>query len=176
MRDTCQAVRVRDAEVEDLSGAHQIVQAAQDFVDRCRAVPDVQVQQVDVVGPELREAPLHGADHALAMVAAGVGVARGGGHRVLGRDHEAVTLAARKLPQQPLGAAVGVLVRCVNEVAAAVDIGVEEATRLVGIRAPTPVLSEGHGAERQRRNAQTGAAEKLECVEGSSLGHGFDSW
>src|SRR6202040_2621734 len=41
---------VRDADVENLALANQIVQAAHDFFHGCDSIPDVHPVQVDVVG------------------------------------------------------------------------------------------------------------------------------
>jgi hypothetical protein len=62
----------------DFPCTDQIIEAAQDFVERRGAVGHVGPQQVDAVGLEALEAFLYRADEILAVVA-GAGDAVGGG-------------------------------------------------------------------------------------------------
>src|SRR3546814_7433606 len=44
--------RVRQADVGDLAGAHEVIECTQDLVDRRAAVPDVQIQKIDEIRSE----------------------------------------------------------------------------------------------------------------------------
>ena len=151
--------RVGDARIDDLAGAHQVVKAAHHLFHGGGVVPDVQVQQVDVVGVQTLQAGFHAAHHALAVVAAAVGVAGVQVQAVLGGQHRAVALARHETAQQGFAAAAGVEVGGVHKVAAALGVQVEHAARLGLVGAPAPVGAEGHGAQRQRADAQAAAAQ-----------------
>jgi hypothetical protein len=84
------------------------------------------------------------------MVAARVGITRLARHRELGGEHDALALVAQELAEQALGGAVRVIDGGVDEVAATVDVEIEDAARLRRVCAPAPVLTEGHGAQCQR--------------------------
>src|ERR1700704_2468306 len=103
------------------------------------------------------------------MVATGVRILGAGASRVLGGDRQALALVCRELADELLSGAVCVVVRAVDEVAAAIDVGVEDSLRLLALRAPAPVGAECHRAERQRRDAQAGATEEAVGVEGIRL-------
>ena len=55
--------------------AHEIVQRPEDLLDRGGEVPLVQPVEVHVIGAEALEARLQGLEDALAVVAAGIGIA-----------------------------------------------------------------------------------------------------
>src|SRR3546814_1241948 len=76
------------------------------------------------------------------------------------------------LADEPFRGAVGVAVRGVDEVAAAIDIRVEDAARLSFIGAPAPIGAKRHCAERHRRNPEARTAEKGVSVEVPGGGHG----
>src|ERR1700704_6504908 len=103
------------------------------------------------------------------MVATGVRIFGAGGSRVLGGDRQALALVCRELADEPLSGTVCVVVRAVDEVAAAIYVGVEDSVRFLAVRAPTPVGAECHRAERHRRDAQAGATEEAVGVKGICL-------
>ena len=112
----------------------------------------MQPVQVDVVGLQPAERLLAGRHHGLARAASAVGVARVHIAEELGGDHEPVPLGlilADVVADDLLGVALGVDVRGVEEVPAALDVGVHDPVGLIHIRPPTPILAEGHGAKAQ---------------------------
>src|SRR5207253_1631250 len=56
----------------------------------------------------------------------------------------------------------------IDEVAAALHVGVEHALRLLALRSPTPIGPERHRPERERRDAQAGATEQAVVLERAS--------
>jgi hypothetical protein len=108
----------------------------------------------DVIGAELPEALLDGPHHVEAMIAARIWVAGLSGRRELRRDDEPLTLVADEFPQEPFGGAIGVVRRGIDEVAAPVDVEIEDATGFGDVGAPAPFRSAGHGAQAHGRNAQ----------------------
>ena len=74
-------------------------------------------------------------------------------------------VAADVVADDLLRVALGVDVGGVDEVAAAVEVAVEDRCGLLDAGAPAPVLAEGHGAEAERADAQAGAAERDVVVE-----------
>ena len=61
--------RVRNAEVEDLAGRDEMVQAIHDFLDTAGVIPPMQVEDIDVVGSELLEGSMNGNMHRFEVVA-----------------------------------------------------------------------------------------------------------
>src|SRR5437868_3250180 len=64
-----------------------------------------------------------------------------------------------------LGVPLGVAVGSVDEIAAALDVAIENRLRLLRLGAPAPFLSEGHGAEAERTDAKAGPAEGDVVIE-----------
>ena len=130
--------RVADAEVEDLAGADEVVERLHELGDGGGEVPPVDVQQIDIVGPQLLEAVAHGEVQRLGRVADEVGVEGGvvalvgapGGGELGGDDHLVAHAALREPFADPLlGLLVLVVVGRVDEVAA---LGVEEVHHFEG--------------------------------------------
>ncbi len=157
--------RIADAQIEHLARLHQMLQPAHHFVRCGGEIPGVQVQQVDPVGGKLAQAGFDRANQVQAMIAAGIDVVRIACHGEFGGQHEAFASVLDQLAEDAFGAAVGVVHRGVDEVAAAVGIGVEDALGFDCICAPAPGFAEGHGAQRQWRDAQAGAAEQALVVQ-----------
>lgn len=157
--------RVADAQVQHLAGTHQIIQRAHHFIRRGGEVPGVQVQQVDAVGGELAQAGFHRAHQVEPVIAAGIDVARLARHGELGRHHHTLALVGDQPAQHAFGRTVGVVHRGVDEVAATLDICIEDARGVGFIGTPAPFLAEGHRAQRQRRDAQAGAAEQAILIQ-----------
>ncbi|MNI84723.1 hypothetical protein D3C73_1416520 [compost metagenome] len=99
------------------------------------------------------------------MVAGVVRIARHGRQGVLAGDHQPFAAALGEPPEQGLCAAIGVVVCGIDEVAAAFDVGIEDAAGLGFVRAPTPVGTEGHRAQRHRADTQAGAAEQAVVIK-----------
>src|SRR5262249_59260002 len=90
----------------------------------------------------------------------------------LGGDDEAV--AARLVPpyvvaDDLLGVAPGVEVRGVDEVAAELEVAIDDLLGLLHARAPAEVFAERHRAEAKRAHAQAGAPEGHVVVERHDL-------
>jgi hypothetical protein len=149
---------IADAEIEDLPRPDEVVEATHHLVRPGRHVPSVQVEEIDAIGAELPEALLSGPHQVEAMVAAGIRVAGLSGHRELRREDEPLTLVADKFSHEAFGGAVGVVHRDIDEVAAPIDVEIEDATGFGDVGAPAPLRPKGHGAQAQRRNAQTRAS------------------
>src|SRR5947209_6428922 len=94
------------------------------------------------------------------MVTAEVRIARAIGERVLRRQDEVVAIGRDELSDEPLRRPVRVVAGRVDEVAAGLDVAVEDATALLLRRAPAPVLAEGHRAEAELRDAQAASSEQ----------------
>jgi hypothetical protein len=85
--------RVRDAGVEHLPRAHEVVEGLDDLLDGGERVPDVQPVEVDVVGAKTLETRVDRPDDALAMSAAGVRVGlRTDVESVLGRHDPVIAV------------------------------------------------------------------------------------
>src|SRR5512134_3611295 len=95
------------------------------------------------------------------MVAARVGVAGAHVERELGGDDEPVAVTGDELAGPPLAGPVVVLVRGVEEIAPCPGVGVEDATGLDFVLAPSRLGAEGQGAEGEFRDAQAARAEQL---------------
>jgi hypothetical protein len=134
------------------------------------------VEQVDIVALQQPQAFLDRGDHALAMVAAGVRIAWPRRHGVFGRDHESLALALSKFSDKPLRGAVGVVVGRIDEVAAAIDVSIEDAPRFVLLCAPAPVRPERHRAKGERRNPKAGTAEQTIRHKIERSRHGNVPW
>src|SRR5260370_39648464 len=70
---------IRDADVENLALANNIVQTSHDFFHGCDSIPDVHPVQVDVVGLQSLQTGFQCLHHILAVIASRIGiVARSG--------------------------------------------------------------------------------------------------
>jgi len=101
-------------------------------------------------------------DDGFAIAAAAVRVAEEHVRHELRRDDEALALlpiATDVLADDRLGVTLRVAVRRVDEVAAAIDVRIEDALGLFRLRSPTPFFAEGHRAEAMRADAKTRATE-----------------
>jgi hypothetical protein len=116
-------------------------------------VPHVEPVHVDVVGAEAAQAGVERLDHVLAMAAAAVGIAGAGVDGVLGGQHPPGPLGGDQLAGDLLAGAVGVGVGGVDEVAAGLGEGLQDAGALVLGGAPSPLRTEGHGAEAELRDS-----------------------
>ena len=168
--DPCRCVA--EADVADLACGDQVVERSQGFLDRGTAVPAVQPVEVDVVGLQSPQRFLELTEEGLAACAAAVGVAGVQVGEELRAEHDAVAQArpgGEEVADDLLGVAVGVGVCGVDHIAAAVEVLGQDRLGGRGARAPPVVLTEGHGAQRERTHAQAGAAQRDVGVEG---GHG----
>ncbi|MNV55417.1 hypothetical protein D3C71_1476470 [compost metagenome] len=165
---------VADAQILDLAGADEIVQRAHHFVRAGGEVPGVYVQQIDAIGIQLAQAGFHRAHQVVAVVAAGIDVGRVARHGELGGQHQPVTPALGEAAEDAFGGAVGVVDRGIDEVAAAVDVGIENPLGFSVIGAPAPVGAEGHRAQREGGDAQPGAAEQAVVIKRGRGRHAKD--
>ena len=155
--------RVRNAEVAHLARAHEVLERRHRLLDRRVHVPVVQPVEVDVVGLQapqrlartrrsidLRpEPPPFGSPGyrlPLNLVAMTEPVAPG-------------RVAPDVVADDLLGVALGVEVGGVDEVAAELEVSIDDLLRLLDARAPAEVFAERHRAEAERADAQAGAAE-----------------
>ena len=147
---------IREPEVADLAGAHQVTQRLQHFFDRSDQVPGMHPVQVDVVGAQPPQRSVERAVHVLAAIACGVHVACFAAVEAeLGGHYDPVAqLAFRDArADQLFAAAIRVHVGGVDEVATSVDVSIEDGSGSVVARAPVRV-AKGHGAERQGAHDQ----------------------
>ena len=161
--------RVRDADVQDLPGRHEIVERAHDLGDGRHPVPHVQPQEVDVVGAQPTQARLERLHEVLAVVAARIRVVAVRGERVLRRDDEAIARRLDEGADDRLALTVRVVAGGVDEVPARVDERLEHAAALVLRGAPAPGLAEGHRSERDLRDPETAPAEQCVAHHSSSV-------
>jgi hypothetical protein len=136
--------------VEDLAGAHGVVEGAQGLLDRGVPVPGVHPQQVDVVGAQPAQAALQRQPQVLAVTARGVGVVPVAAEGELGGQHEPVA-AGQHLAEQCLAVAVGR--GGVDDVAAGVGVGVDDPPGLRGV-------GQRHRPEEHLRDPQPGPPEE----------------
>jgi hypothetical protein len=115
------------------------------------------------------------------LVATGVGVSAGlageadNGIGVLSGNDYLLPMARDKLADKLLTGAVGVDVGRVDEIAARLAISVVDFSGLVFGCAPTPIITEGHGAKTEIRDAEAAAAEKLVVhLDSQFLGFGLE--
>jgi hypothetical protein len=141
--------RVADPEVEHLAGSDLVVERAHDLLDRCEEVPDVHPEHVDVVGAQALQARVERVHEALAVVAGAVGIGWVARERVLRGQHPAVAFGRDDFADVALRGAARVVVGGVDEVAARLGEGVDDAPALLPGPAPAPLLAEGHGSQAQ---------------------------
>lgn len=129
-------------------------------------------EEVDVVGLESSEGVLDGVHEALAVGAAAVGIAGPHVAEPLGGDDESVAGARgaalvldEVVAEDLLGVSLVVDVGGVDEVAAGVEVAVDELEGLLLLDADAPFGPEGHGAEAEWADAEAGAAEGDVVVE-----------
>ena len=155
-------VVVGHAPVPDLPGPDQLVGGGDGLGDRGLPVPLVDVEQVEVVGPQPLQAVLDRAGEVEAAGAAVVGAVPGGGPRLGGED-DVVPPAPQDLAQDALRVPGGVQVGGVDEVHAAVQGLVDLAAGLVRAEArdllEPSAGAEGDGAQGQPGDVEAGTAE-----------------
>ncbi len=143
------AAEVRQPEAAQLAGADQVAQRPQRFFQVFLVVVAVQVQDVQEIRAQPRQALLHAADQPLARI---VRLVRALAHHVadLAGQHPVVALPLQQLAHHLLGPAVVVDVGGVDEIQAVVARGSDDARGLVIGR----LLAEHHGAQAQGRYAK----------------------
>ncbi|MNS93998.1 hypothetical protein D3C72_1281990 [compost metagenome] len=147
---------------------HQVIQRPHRFLHGCRRVEAVDLIEVDMIELQARQALLDAVDDVKARVAPGVR-AGAGLAEYLGRDDHLVPCdlqVAQRLARDDFRTAFGIHVRRVDEI----DPGVQgPSDQPVGVflleiadLAPEfAFAAEGHGAQAQLRDEQTGASEFL---------------
>ncbi|MNI38131.1 hypothetical protein D3C73_922610 [compost metagenome] len=126
----------------------------------------MQIQQVDIIGVQASQAFFHRTHHAFTVVAARVWIIGLHGERVFGGDHQTVAASGGEFSNKSFGTAFGIAVGGINKIAATFYINVKQPTSFRLFCAPAPIGAKGHGAERQRRNAQARAAKQAVMVQG----------
>jgi len=167
-------VVVRGADVAHLALAHQVVEGAQRLLERGLAIVPVRLVEIDVVRLQPAQRVLDTVHDVLARKPR---VVRSRSHRShhLGGDERGVTILARgqPLPEHDLGLAAGIAggparidVGGVDEVAAGLEVGVEDRLRGFLVRRP----SEGIAAEAESGHSKAGTTELAHEHEGVSFG------
>ena len=122
----------------------------------------MQPVEIDVVRLQATERLLALRQDRLAARAAAVGIAEEHVRRELRREDDAIPLppiVREVLAEDGLGVALRVAVRGVDEVAAPVDVVVEDALRVSDLGAPPPLLAERHRPEAERADAKPAGAD-----------------
>jgi len=122
-------------------------------------IPGVEPEDIHVVGLQAFEGAFERLDHILAVVAGGVGVAVLPVLGVFGGEDEGVAFVGDEFAEEGFGLAFGVVVGGVEEVAAGVEVGVEDLAAFGFGCAPGDGFAEGHGAQAEFGDAQAAFAE-----------------
>ncbi len=152
---------IRQPDVPDLAGPHQIVERAHDFLHGSQHVPGVHEIEIDVVGSESAQRAFERAQNVLAAIASGIRVVGLGAEAEFGGDHDLVPqiALANELTDPGFADPVGVEVSGIDEIAATVDVPIEDLPGRVLVGSPTPVGAEGHRAQGEAADAQSGVAQ-----------------
>jgi hypothetical protein len=145
------------------------IESAHRLLDGRRLVPGMHPVQVDVIGAQATKGLFALSDDGLAVRAAAVGVAHEHVRHELRRDDDAVALLpvlGEVFADDGLRVPLRITVRRVDEVAAALEVAIQDALRLRGLASPAPLFAEGHRAEAERAHAKAGAAERHVMVQG----------
>jgi hypothetical protein len=151
-----------------VTGAHDIVERAQGFVERRDQVGAVDLVEVDVIGPEAFQARFDCIQDMDPRQADGIGAGPhpaaylGGDDHIAARDAEVLDGA----PQNSLGLAFRIDIGGVDEINAGIDRKAQKLIcgSLVELADDRPQLAsaaEGHRAKANFGNEQAGAAELL---------------
>jgi hypothetical protein len=148
--------------VPDLARADQVVQRIQDLFHRRHGIPEVQPIKIDVVGLQAAQGGFDRSIDVLSPVAARIGIAARGVEGELRRQDHLIAhgALADEFAEHLFAFALCVGVGGVDEIAARVEVTVENSAGVGLFVAPAPFGSKGHGAEAQRADAQAGAAER----------------
>ena len=160
--------RIGEADVADLAGVHQVVERAHGLVDGREPIPGVHPIEIDVVGLQPAERLLARGDDVLSTGPAGVRIARIQIPEELGGDDDAVAAAAvasDEVTDDFFRVALRVDVRGVDEIPAALDEARDDSVRIRYVRSPSPIFAEGHRAEAERTDAESGVSERDVLVE-----------
>ena len=149
---------VGDPNVQDLPRTDLIVERPHQLCDGRDGVPEMDPEQVHVVGPQPTKALIQRLHQALAVVAERIDVTRADRRCVLGRQHEAVAVCREQLADDLLAATPRVVVGGVDEVPADLAVGVEDAPALLQRRAPVDG-AERHRAQARLRDTKAAATE-----------------
>src|SRR5215203_4868033 len=94
------------------------------------------------------------------MIAPGVRIGPIPGDAVLGRHHEPVSPTLEQLPQDRLALPASVVAGRVDDIAAGLGVGVDDATALPQRRTHAALFAKGHGPQEEPRDPQPGAAKR----------------
>ena len=127
---------VRDTDIADLAGAHELVEGGEHLFGRSEGVETVELEQVDVVGAEPAQRTVDGLEQMLPRGADVVGPITEAEGR-LGRDQHLVAAALDGFPEHALGFAERIDIRGVEHRHAGFETDVQKAPRLGRVgRAP----------------------------------------
>ena len=158
-----QAIRaeVRRADVEHLAGADELIERVQRLLERRRQVLAVDLVEVDVVGAQATETRVARLADVLPRRAARVR-SRPDRHGALGGQHDLRTPAAQRLAADLLRDRAGVRVGGVEEVAAGLEVAIDQAQRFGLVTSPAR-HAERHGAEAKLGHTEAAAAERADA-------------
>src|SRR5690606_16304907 len=159
-------------DVAHLAGADQIVQCAHGFIDRRVLVPRVHPVKIDVIRLQPAQRFFAGPIDILATGAAGIRIADAHIGEKFGGDDGLMAfrpVAPEVIADDFFGVAVRVEIRGIDEVAAEVEIAVDDALAVGHAGAPAHLLAEGHTAEAERTDAQAGTAQGYVMIQWHNL-------
>src|ERR1700676_368498 len=113
-----------------------------------------------MVGLQSTQARLYRGDYLLAVVAGTVRITRVGLVGELGGQHEPVAAPFEQLAEDGFRRPVGVDVGGVDDIAASVSEQFQHPRADIWGRPPTPIFTEGHGAQRHLRDPHAGVTQK----------------
>ena len=150
---------VRQPRMEDLAAGDEVVEPAQDLLDRRHAVLEVHPVEVDPVGLEPLQAALDRPDHALAVVAG----------RELRGDDEVVAIGGEEVPEQRLGLAQLIALGGVDQRPARLGEALEHAPRVGRLGAGAPARPEVARPECVLGDPETGQPAERAVVHVASI-------
>jgi hypothetical protein len=150
---------IGESRVVNFTGLHQVIEGAENLLNRRHAVGKVRPVKIDAIGLETLQTFFNGADHILAVVTrAGHAVVRVRPDGVFGRKHKMVPVGGDELADNFLGLPELITVGRVDEVAARFGVGIENFFGFGALGAMTPPGAEVARAQRQFSNAQSRAS------------------
>ncbi|MNL10508.1 hypothetical protein D3C87_1313100 [compost metagenome] len=127
-------------------------------------------EQIEVIGFQSLQTLFNGANHVFAVVA-GVGNAVGwrSPQRVFGRDDQPITFGRDELTEYGFGLATLIAVGGIDEIAACLQVTVENGFGFVTFRTMPPTRAEIAGTQGQFGNTQAGFTAKDLVMHGGRL-------
>ncbi len=152
---------VRDTDVSDLPGPHQVIQDAHGFLDGCVGIVEMHPVEVHAVGAQAAQALLQLLLDGLPARPARVGIPPVEAAAELGGQHEPVPTPpfGEVVAQDRFAVALRIDVGRVQEVAPRLQVAVQHGAAFGHIGAPAPVAAEGHGAQGEWADPQPRTSE-----------------